>query len=247
MQGGAGESRGASPFPPDALPCVWMTAGLIAYRLCDREYDCDSCPLDLALRGGAGSLPLERAPAPGAIWDFPDDRQYSPLHEWVLDIGAASRLRVGLDAFAARLLDHADRVVFPPTNAGVQRGRSACWILDEGELIPICSPLTGTVVGTNLRLGTDPALVASSPYEEGWLMEIQAREPLERQQGLLGARAARERTTLQLRQLHRRACAGLARDGTVGMTLTDGGVRISDLRRTLGTDRYHRLILPFLR
>jgi glycine cleavage system H protein len=29
-----------------------MTAGLLSYRLCDREYDCDGCSLDAALRGG---------------------------------------------------------------------------------------------------------------------------------------------------------------------------------------------------
>ena len=42
---------------PDALPCIWMGAGLLRYRLCDREYDCEHCPLDAALRGAPAPPP----------------------------------------------------------------------------------------------------------------------------------------------------------------------------------------------
>lgn len=33
--------------------CVWMQAGVVGYKLCDREFDCDLCPFDAALRGRA--------------------------------------------------------------------------------------------------------------------------------------------------------------------------------------------------
>ena len=33
--------------------CVWMQAGVVGYKLCDREFDCDRCPFDAALRGEA--------------------------------------------------------------------------------------------------------------------------------------------------------------------------------------------------
>lgn len=33
--------------------CVWMQAGVVGYKLCDREFDCDQCPFDAALRGQA--------------------------------------------------------------------------------------------------------------------------------------------------------------------------------------------------
>jgi hypothetical protein len=35
------------------LKCVWMQAGNVDYKLCDREYECDECPFDQAIRGGA--------------------------------------------------------------------------------------------------------------------------------------------------------------------------------------------------
>jgi hypothetical protein len=31
--------------------CVWMRAGVIRFWLCDRDFDCENCPLDAALRG----------------------------------------------------------------------------------------------------------------------------------------------------------------------------------------------------
>jgi len=39
--------RQMAPLP---TRCVWMDAGVINYKLCDRLYDCDRCPLDQALQ-----------------------------------------------------------------------------------------------------------------------------------------------------------------------------------------------------
>ena len=30
--------------------CVWMASGVVTYKLCDFEYNCESCPFDQALR-----------------------------------------------------------------------------------------------------------------------------------------------------------------------------------------------------
>ena len=38
-------------LPLDALPCVWMSAGLIAYKLCDQDFECERCLFDWAMRG----------------------------------------------------------------------------------------------------------------------------------------------------------------------------------------------------
>lgn len=40
-------------IPPEELKCVWMVAGVLSYRLCNRAYECESCLLDKALQGGA--------------------------------------------------------------------------------------------------------------------------------------------------------------------------------------------------
>ena len=40
MERRPGSEGGFPVLPENALPCVWMTAGLLAYRLCDRSYEC---------------------------------------------------------------------------------------------------------------------------------------------------------------------------------------------------------------
>ena len=30
--------------------CVWMESGVVSYKLCDFEYNCEACPFDQALR-----------------------------------------------------------------------------------------------------------------------------------------------------------------------------------------------------
>ena len=45
------------PTPQAAHPqhfdkCVWMESGVVSYKLCDFEYNCEACPFDQALREG---------------------------------------------------------------------------------------------------------------------------------------------------------------------------------------------------
>ncbi len=47
--------------PPDEMKCVWMTAGVLTYQLCDRQGDCEHCPLDLALNPFTRNRPAEPA------------------------------------------------------------------------------------------------------------------------------------------------------------------------------------------
>ena len=82
--------------------CVWMRAGLVAWKLCDRGFACETCPLEAALRPG---MPASRP-------DHPADRRYAPCHTWVLPRG--DQVRVGLDHFAATLLCRPGSVVLLP-------------------------------------------------------------------------------------------------------------------------------------
>jgi hypothetical protein len=36
-------------MPPEELQCIWMTAGVLTYKLCNRRFDCEHCLLHQAL------------------------------------------------------------------------------------------------------------------------------------------------------------------------------------------------------
>ena len=60
--------------------CVWMRAGVIRYRLCDRGFDCDRCPLDAGLRARGIQQPRTGAPGSGSDAGAPDsDPAVSPV------------------------------------------------------------------------------------------------------------------------------------------------------------------------
>ncbi|MBI5503400.1 MAG: glycine cleavage system protein H [Deltaproteobacteria bacterium] len=235
-------------LPQSALPCVWMSAGLLSYRLCDRQLDCDHCPLDAALCGtGRQSPSAESADPTGALrWQFPDDRRYHRGHLWAMIVEGGA-VRCGLDAFAAELLEHAKSVVLPAAGSHLQQGTAACWLAAESDLIPLCTPVSGTVVNGNVLVQSAPALLVDSPYGEGWLMELDGRSSSHEHEMLLSASQMRERADRQLAEFRKRAEASANRGGrAVGATLADGGERLTDLRRILGAERYRRLVSSFL-
>jgi glycine cleavage system H protein len=229
-----------------------MAAGLVAYKLCDRDFDCDACPFDAVMRGQASgpqvagdvnaeSLPHHPAPPSGII--FPDDRRYHPTHTWAMVVGG-NLVRIGLDAVATWLAGEASSVVLPVEGAVMAPGAVGCWLVDESGTLPLRMPVNGTVARANALLRTQPRLAITDPYGSGWLVEAACADPETVVAGLEPAERARARAQDELRAFES-ALAELAAHGTgeVGATLADGGERLRDWRRILGPARYRREVL----
>src|SRR4030067_3521666 len=39
-------------WPANESPCIWMEAGIIDYKLCDKNFDCENCPFDTIIKSG---------------------------------------------------------------------------------------------------------------------------------------------------------------------------------------------------
>jgi glycine cleavage system H protein len=219
-----------------ALPCIWMTAGVLAYRLCDRNYDCDACPLDAALRGGPVAQGAQRV----AALTFPEDCLYHRGHGWIRREEGGTAV-FGLDALAARLLAPAGSIVLPAEGAELTAGGPACWIREDGELIPVQAPVSGVVLSTNTEVQQDPSLLVRSPYARGWLLRIRLAQPGRLPAGLMDGAAAGQQAREAMTRIRDQAVSGL------GATLPDGGDLVQTLRRVLGIARYARLIGDLLR
>lgn len=238
-------------IPPESLPCVWMAAGLVSYKLCDRGFDCDHCPLDAALRGDVRPQ-APPAPHPAVaprsgrdVCDFPEDRRYHG-HTWARQMDPG-RVRCGIDAFAAWLLDPVKSVVLPTPPARLFQGGIACWLGNGAALVPVRSPIAGALLGAHLDVQDHPERVTDSPYAGGWLLELHCPDGVGEIRNLLSASAQRERTRRQLARLEREVGRALHAAADVGATLADGGEQIADLRRLLGEPRFLRLIRGLFR
>ena len=245
MESEPGQPDGTRHYPDEALPCIWMTAGLVSYKLCDMEFECEHCPFDASIRGGRPVTEQLEGNSISSRWEFRGDRYYDRFHGWIQPLNG-TEIRYGLDVFAGQMLSDASSVVLPPIHSRLYRGRLACWILDEAEVVPLRSPVTGNVSRINLTVQQNPSLISSSPYDKGWLLEILCDEAPDSHQGLLNEEQIEEETIIQLKELHNIALKNLHEHSKVGTTLTDGGEPLTDLRRILGTRRYYDVIIRLL-
>ncbi len=231
--------------------CIWMTAGLISYRLCDRDFDCQSCLFDAAMRGEAGAETLRRLgrdalkPPP---WRFPDDRRYAPGHSWA-QATSDGRVRVGVDAFAASVLGALRGVTAAEPGTRLRAGESLCGLQARFGEIRLRAAVGGHVARVNPLLERDPGRVVSSPYELGWVLELtpDGGDAARVVAALLPAETMRKRALMDLRHLRRRLGMQLLEmGGQLGATLPDGGVRLTDVSAMVGASRYLELIADAL-
>jgi len=231
-----------------ARPCLWMSAGLVSYKLCDRAFDCEHCPLDAALRGeplAAPGLPPGEVARVAAL-SFPEDRLYGRGHTWVQE-AVGRDVRIGLDAFAVALIGSARRLRLDRLGGEVREGQALGELdLGIGRLV-VCSPVAGRLRRFNRALDADAAPLLREPYGEGWIVELTPSGA-----GALGQLCssveALDRARLDLRRFRRRAALFLFdHSDEVGPTLQDGGEVLTDLRCILGPSRFVELIGDLIR
>jgi len=226
--------------------CIWMSAGLLTYKLCDHDFDCDSCPLDAALRGSLPEDPRREAlltPNRDAR-SFPEDRFYTAGHSWIRGVkGGGKRLfRCGIDAFAAAVIGRCGQVGWEVSEQTLAQGATMCQIDIDLGLLPLGVPICGVVVDGNLALLDTPDQLVTAPYEDGWIVELMAEDPSELDH-LLSAEAARGNAQKDLQWFRRRVATQLLSGvDTVGLSLADGGEIVSDLRQMLGGSAYFELL-----
>jgi glycine cleavage system H protein len=167
--------------PPDAQPCIWMSAGLLSYQLCNQVFDCDACPVDAAMRGG---LPRRNAtdegvsgrPASIAIREMPQEGHgYSRNHWWMRKMGQ-NQVRLGVESGLAQSLLAAKGVVFPSPHQRVSRGQACIWVVMDGGTLALESPLNGAIWSINRGLIDKPHLLWLQPFDDGWLCEVETED-----------------------------------------------------------------------
>jgi glycine cleavage system H lipoate-binding protein len=236
-------------IPDDARPCLWMSAGLLTYRLCDRDFDCDRCPLDAALRRGD----LRENDAHEALLkpnhdtgDFPEDRYYTAGHCWVQAVQGQDRgcqrrgkVRFGLDAFAAAIIGQCGGITWTQPGSSLASGETVCQIDLGLGVLWIGAPVRGSVARENPTLRDRPEQLVTEPYTAGWIAEL-AAENMDDLDQLTPALRSRERTRMDLQRFRRRVAMQLLADDAdrVGRTMADGGELLTDLRQMLGGPKY---------
>lgn len=244
------------------LKCIWMSAGIVNYKLCDKNMNCEECDFDRVMQGMLPSRETETATHLSVPQNETDvnrqlinsylsgllsgckihlDRCYHPSHFWY-KAQNDNTIDVGLDSILLKILDPLDRVILPERGESYHTGQLIAWIVRKQKTLPLHSPLKGEVVEINpafLLNGIDQIL-----EEDSYLFKLKdnATRPLP-------SRICTEISGLQciakkvaVIQKHLQKAFAETVPSHVGVTLADGGNIQIGLEKVIGEKAFNRLL-----
>jgi glycine cleavage system H lipoate-binding protein len=165
---------------------------------------------------------------------------YHPKHLWVaISPEDGTEARVGIDDFAARLVGRIHRISSPGANMPVKEN-SVCFLLHSGDrTVRMVAPTTGTIKAVNPKVTTDPSIVNTDPYNEGWIYSMRLNKG-DAVNGLYHENVARKWLECEVERLQKLFASDL------GMTSTDGGEALTDISSRLNEAQWGKVISQFL-
>lgn len=113
---------------------------------------------------------------------YPEDLKYTAEHEW-LRAAEGGAIRVGITHYAQDALGDVVFVTLPSVGDDLGAGQSLGEVESTKSVSDVYAPIAGTVKAVNSALESQPELVNSDPYGEGWILEI---DPADGEQALQG-------------------------------------------------------------
>ena len=106
------------------------------------------------------------------------DRRYCRDGLWIFwtEPHSGGRVRVGLTDFLQQRSGDAAFVTVKPAGTKLKAGDDLADLETIKVTLTLASPVSGTIVAVNEALESHPEVVNQSPYENGWLAEIDAAD-----------------------------------------------------------------------
>lgn len=217
--------------------CIWMRAGLVAYKLCDLAFDCEACLLDRALRGErvdleeTGKTQWSRRSHKkhvARVWgrfvhcEVSMEAFYDPGHTWarVEDRGIAC---IGMDDMAQQLAGPVYSIELPALGAALQKNDS--WSIESAAgTFHFGVPLAGKVCWRNEKLKQMPSLINAEPYAAGAILAVEPFDLSSDLKDLYYGQRAQEFFSVKIQELNDAIEERLSEEEpSLGTTLLDGG------------------------
>ncbi len=108
----------------------------------------------------------------------PEERKFSPQHVWI-KMQDEFAGRCGISDGKQTGLGTIVFVVFPETGIEVRAGEKVGTLESEKDFFSINTPVSGVIIEINRNLESNPDLINSDPYGDGWIYAIDVKEPNE--------------------------------------------------------------------
>ncbi len=257
--------EGYSLISKNELKCVWMTAGLLTYKLCKYNLQCEKCPLDWELRNLSSPPSFDSTASPGVEYREPADQEkketeedlshlnikpslfYHPGHTW-MKVEHAHAVRIGIDHFLGGMMGKINAVLLSLSGRRCVQGEGLCSIIQEEGILHLVSPISGLILSVNEKLKDRPELVSQDPLGEGYLMTLKPKNLQREQKAFFSGEAAHAWCRREWERFKAEVISELHQgQERLGMTMQDGGIKLRDVKKLMGPERYIQLVDAFLR
>jgi glycine cleavage system H protein len=99
------------------------------------------------------------------------DLKYTDTHEWIKVNG--KKAKVGITDHAQSELTDIVFVELPEIGKEIKKGEEICIVESVKSVTEIYAPISGKVTNVNKKLEESPEIINESPYDDGWLIEIE--------------------------------------------------------------------------
>jgi len=106
-----------------------------------------------------------------------EDLKYTENHEWLKITG--DKAQIGITDHAQDALTDIVFVELPEVGKSLKKGEELCVVESVKSVSEIYAPVSGKVSKVNKSLEDTPELVNESPYDDGWLVEIEVENKAE--------------------------------------------------------------------
>ncbi|MBN2092258.1 hypothetical protein JW964_21745 [candidate division KSB1 bacterium] len=241
--------------------CVWMMAGIVNYRLCQFDYECEKCEFDQVMRNlfhlhrhressysfeeHSTSFPLSserdwlNQMVNQYLMHLVDgcpihlDRCYHPTHLWSYSEKNNLAL-IGIDSLILKVLEPVTRIILPEIGNNYQEGQLIAWLIRDEKTYPLRSPCAGTVVALN----QEPI-----DSKNNWLFKIDEKGRHQKLYCDNSLIQSLQLTASNIELIREYVFEGIKQhlpDENV-RTMADGGALEPDLKRVLGQQKYEEL------
>ncbi|UCD85624.1 MAG: glycine cleavage system protein GcvH [Deltaproteobacteria bacterium] len=104
-----------------------------------------------------------------------EDLKFNEDHIWVKV--SAKKGKIGISDYAQSELGEILFIDLPIVGDTIEKDEPFGEVESSKTVSEIIAPVSGTIIGVNEELETNPSIVNDDPYGEGWLIEVELTKP----------------------------------------------------------------------
>ncbi len=106
---------------------------------------------------------------------IPENLKYTKSHEWVKVSG--NKAKFGITAHAVQEIRDIIFIELNPQGQEVVQGKPFGNVESVKAVFEVNAPVSGKIVSVNEKLLDNPETVSKSAYEDGWMVEVEIKNP----------------------------------------------------------------------